>query len=98
METKDDGDVIRVATAALIRRMSDDQINRVVRELEYVAEERGDRADENAHAQAAPAAALDLGERDFSARIATIAFLPGRTATRQFQWRRLGRADHAVRR
>jgi hypothetical protein len=42
METKDDVDVTRVLTSALIRRMSDDQINRVIGELEYIAEERGD--------------------------------------------------------
>jgi hypothetical protein len=53
METKDDVDVTRVLTSALIRRMSDDQINRVIGELEYIAEERGDRAGESAHAQAA---------------------------------------------
>jgi len=53
METKDDLDVVRVAMTALIRRMSDDQINRVIGELEYVAEERGDRNGEGAHAQAA---------------------------------------------
>jgi hypothetical protein len=49
METKDDVDVTRVLTSALIRRMTDDQINRVIGELEYVAEDRGD----GAHAQAA---------------------------------------------
>jgi hypothetical protein len=53
METKDDVDVTRVLTSALIRRMSDDQINRVIGELEYIAEERGDRAGESVHAQAA---------------------------------------------
>ncbi len=53
MQTKDDVDVIHVTTAALIRRMSDDQINRVIGELEYIAEERGDRTGESAHAQAA---------------------------------------------
>ena len=53
METKDDVDVTRVLTSALIRRMSDDQINRVIGELEYIAEERGDRVGESAHAQAA---------------------------------------------
>jgi cytidylate kinase len=52
METKDD-EVVRVAMSALIRRMTDDQINRVIGELEYVAEERGDRTGESAHAQAA---------------------------------------------
>ncbi|MGN6871262.1 MAG: hypothetical protein ACTHMY_22940 [Solirubrobacteraceae bacterium] len=40
-------------TATLIRRMTDDQINRVIGELEYIAEERGDRTGESAHAQAA---------------------------------------------
>jgi hypothetical protein len=53
METRDEVDVVRVAMSALIRRMSDDQINRVIGELEYVAEERGERTGENAHAQAA---------------------------------------------
>jgi hypothetical protein len=53
METRDDVEVVRVATGALIRRMTDDQINRVIGELEYVAEERGDRTGESAHAQAA---------------------------------------------
>jgi hypothetical protein len=53
METRDDVDVVRVAMSALIRRMTDDQINRVIGELEYVAEERGDRMGESAHAQAA---------------------------------------------
>jgi hypothetical protein len=53
MEATNDVDVIRVAMAALIRRMTDDQINRVIGELEYVAEERGDRTGESAHAQAA---------------------------------------------
>lgn len=53
MDTKDDVEVIRVVTAALIRRMTDDQINRVIGELEYVAEERGDRTGESPHAQAA---------------------------------------------
>jgi hypothetical protein len=53
MDTKDDVEVVRVVTAALIRRMTDDQINRVIGELEYIAEERGDRAGESAHAQAA---------------------------------------------
>ena len=33
--------------------MTDDQINRVIGELEYVAEERGDRTGEGAHTQAA---------------------------------------------
>lgn len=53
MDTRDDVEVVRVVTAALIRRMTDDQINRVIGELEYIAEERGDRAGESAHAQAA---------------------------------------------
>jgi hypothetical protein len=53
MEPLDDVDVIRVALAALVRRMTDDQINRVIGELEYQAEERGDRAGESPHAQAA---------------------------------------------
>jgi hypothetical protein len=53
MEAIDDVDVVRVALAALVRRMTDDQINRVIGELEYVADERGDRADESAHGQAA---------------------------------------------
>jgi hypothetical protein len=53
METKDDAEVVRVVLSALMRRMTDDQINRVIGELEYVAEERGDRTGESAHAQAA---------------------------------------------
>jgi hypothetical protein len=53
MEAKDDVEVVQVALAALVRRMTDDQINRVIGELEYVAEERGDRTGESAHAQAA---------------------------------------------
>jgi hypothetical protein len=53
METREDVDVVRVAMTAVIRRMTDDQINRVIGELEYIAEERGDRAAESAHAQAA---------------------------------------------
>lgn len=53
METKDDVEVVRVTVAALIRRMTDDQINRVIGELEYVAEERGDRTGESVHSQAA---------------------------------------------
>ncbi len=53
MEAKDDVDVTRVALTALMRRMTDDQINRVIGELEYVAEERGDRTGESAYAQAA---------------------------------------------
>jgi hypothetical protein len=53
MEIKDEVDVTRVLTSALIRRMTDDQINRVIGELEYIAEERGDRIGESAHAQAA---------------------------------------------
>jgi hypothetical protein len=53
METREDVDVVRVAMTAMIRRMTDDQINRVIGELEYVAEERGDRAPESVHGQAA---------------------------------------------
>jgi hypothetical protein len=53
METKDDVDVTRVLATALIRRMTDDQINRVIGELEYIAEEHGDRTGESVHAQAA---------------------------------------------
>jgi len=53
MEAIDDVDVVRVALAALVRRMTDDQINRVIGELEFVAEERGERAGESPHAQAA---------------------------------------------
>lgn len=53
MEIKDDVEVTRVLATALIRRMTDDQINRVIGELEYIAEERGDRSGESAHAQAA---------------------------------------------
>jgi hypothetical protein len=53
METRDDVDVTRVLTSALIRRMTDDQINRVIGELEYIAEEHGDRSGESVHAQAA---------------------------------------------
>ena len=53
MDTNEDVEVVRVVTAALIRRMTDDQINRVIGELEYIAEERGDRTGESAHAQAA---------------------------------------------
>jgi hypothetical protein len=49
METRDD-EVVRVAMSALIRRMTDDQINRAIGELEYIAEERGE---ESVHAQAA---------------------------------------------
>ena len=65
METKDDVDVTRVLATALIRRMTDDQINRVIGELEYIAEERGDRTGEGVHAQAAShlIAALE-GRRD----------------------------------
>jgi hypothetical protein len=63
METKDDVDVTRVLTSALIRRMSDDQINRVIGELEYIAEECGDRAGESAHAQAAAHLVLALESR-----------------------------------
>ena len=51
METNDD--VTRILTSALIRRMTDDQINRVIGELEYIAEERGDRGGDSAHTQAA---------------------------------------------
>jgi len=53
MDTRDDVEVTRVALTALVRRMTDDQINRVIGELEYVAEERGDRTGEGPHAQAA---------------------------------------------
>jgi hypothetical protein len=53
MDTRDDVEVVRVVTAGLIRRMTDDEINRVIGELEYIAEERGDRTGESAHAQAA---------------------------------------------
>jgi cytidylate kinase len=53
MEAKEDIEVVQVAMAALVRRMTDDQINRVIGELEYVAEERGDRTGESPHAQAA---------------------------------------------
>ena len=53
MEAREDIEVVQVAMAALVRRMTDDQINRVIGELEYVAEERGDRAGESPHAQAA---------------------------------------------
>lgn len=53
MEDRDDSDVVRVAMAALVRRMTDDQINRVIGELEYVAEEQSDRSGEGPHAQAA---------------------------------------------
>lgn len=65
MEIKDDVDVTRVLTAALIRRMTDDQINRVIGELEYIAEERGDRSGDSAYSQAAAhlIAALE-GRRD----------------------------------
>ena len=52
METREDVDVVRIAMTAMIRRMTDDQINRVIGELEYLAEERGDRA-EGVHGQAA---------------------------------------------
>jgi hypothetical protein len=62
---RDDVEVVRVAMNALIRRMTDDQINRVIGELEYIAEERGDRVGESVHAQAAAhlIAALE-GRRD----------------------------------
>ena len=63
MENRDDVDVVRVAMGALIRRMTDDQINRVIGELEYVAEERGDRTGESAHAQAALHLAAALESR-----------------------------------
>jgi hypothetical protein len=63
MEATHDLDVVRVAMAALIRRMTDDQINRVIGELEYVAEERGDRSGECAHAQAAEHLATALESR-----------------------------------
>lgn len=53
METTDDVEVVSVAMNALIRRMTDDQINRVIGELEFVAEERGDRSGESPHSQAA---------------------------------------------
>ncbi|HTT27854.1 MAG TPA: hypothetical protein VMG37_05555 [Solirubrobacteraceae bacterium] len=53
MEIRDDVDVTHVLTGALIRRMTDDQINRVIGELEYIAEEHGDRTGESVHAQAA---------------------------------------------
>jgi len=53
METKDDVEVVHVTVSALIRRMTDDQINRVIGELEYVAEERGDRTGESVHSRAA---------------------------------------------
>jgi hypothetical protein len=53
MEARDDADVVRVALAALVRRMSDDQINRVIGELEYLADEHGGRNGDNPHAQAA---------------------------------------------
>jgi cytidylate kinase len=53
MEAKEDVEVVRVALSALIRRMTDDQINRVIGELEYIADERGDGTAEGAHAQAA---------------------------------------------
>jgi hypothetical protein len=53
METREDVDVVRVAMTAVIRRMTDDQINRVIGELEYIAEERGERNGDSVHAQAA---------------------------------------------
>jgi hypothetical protein len=53
METTYDVEVVRVAMAALVRRMTDDQINRVIGELEYLAEERGERNGDGAHGQAA---------------------------------------------
>jgi hypothetical protein len=63
MEIKDDAEVVRVVLSALIRRMTDDQINRVIGELEYVAEERGDRTGESAHAQAAQHLVVALESR-----------------------------------
>ena len=53
METRDDAEVVRVAMTAMIRRMTDDQINRVIGELEYLSEERGERNGDSVHAQAA---------------------------------------------
>jgi len=53
METREDVDVVRVAMAALVRRMTDDQINRVIGELEYLADERGERNGDGVHARAA---------------------------------------------
>jgi cytidylate kinase len=53
MEPRDDVEVVRVTLTALIRRMTDDQINRVIGELEYIADERGEGTAEGAHAQAA---------------------------------------------
>ena len=53
MDTTHDVEVVRVAMAALVRRMSDDQINRVIGELEYLADEHGSRNGDNPHAQAA---------------------------------------------
>jgi hypothetical protein len=61
METNDE--VVRVVLSSLLRRMTDDQINRVIGELEYVAEERGDRTGESAHAQAAQHLAAALESR-----------------------------------
>jgi hypothetical protein len=53
MEARDDAEVVRVAMTALIRRMTDDQINRVIGELEYLADERGERNGDSVHGQAA---------------------------------------------
>lgn len=53
MEPSEDVDVVRVAMTAMMRRMTDDQINRVIGELEYLAEERGDRTGDSVHGQAA---------------------------------------------
>ena len=53
MDTTHDVEVVRVAMAALVRRMTDDQINRVIGELEYLAEERGERNGDSVHGQAA---------------------------------------------
>jgi hypothetical protein len=53
MEARDDVDVVRVAMTTLVRRMNDDQINRVIGELEYLADEHGGRNGDSAHAQAA---------------------------------------------
>ena len=61
METNDD--VTRILTSALIRRMTDDQINRVIGELEYIAEERGDRSGDCVHTQAAQVLVAALESR-----------------------------------
>jgi hypothetical protein len=63
MEAKDDVDVVRVAMTAVIRRMTDDQINRVIGELEYIAEERGERNGDSPHGQAALHLATALESR-----------------------------------